>query len=376
MSVPFDGSDSRSSDQDINPGSEVTRELFLEWRSPRTGRSNPERMNNPVWEWLIRSRLHAYTANQKLAGPDSMDAGPCWCFNRFGQSSTPLPDGRTVLISGEHEDSYDPDFYIYNDVVVLHPDGRIDVFGYPKDVFPPTDSHSATLVGNRIIIIGNIGYPEQRKPGITPVFILSLGDFSISPAVTHGKPPGWLHKHTASLAEGSSILIQHGKLHRGGEQRTLVENIDDWRLDIANWRRERLTERKWQQWEIRRKDGKNNRLWELQIALWERKAGPDKEFKERMERLTQGYGVTPNLDLVINLYRPGVSHEPIEEVEGENRIFRIRVEGVVVRYVDDTWSIQMTVEGELPQETIDALTSDLVEKMIALENTSYELKRL
>jgi hypothetical protein len=141
----------------------LTPELFMRWRTPRFGRANPERMNNPVWEWLIRSRLSAYLAEQSFKVPLAMRAGPGWCFDRFGRSSTDLPDGRTILIAGEHEDYYDPDFYIYNDVVVLNPNGRIDIFGYPAEVFPPTDFHTATLVGDRIIIVGNLGHPEQRK---------------------------------------------------------------------------------------------------------------------------------------------------------------------------------------------------------------------
>jgi hypothetical protein len=100
------------------PDVSVTPELFTKWRSPRYGNANPERMNNPVWEWLVRCRVSAYWANEEFDGPSSFDAGPCWCFRRFGQSKTQLPDGRTVLIGGEHEDFYDPDFYIYNDVVV------------------------------------------------------------------------------------------------------------------------------------------------------------------------------------------------------------------------------------------------------------------
>jgi hypothetical protein len=36
----------------------------------------------------------------------------------------------------------------------------------------------------------------------------------------------------------------------------------------------------------------------------------------------------------------------------------------------------MTVEGELPQATIDALASDLWTKMTALENAPCELKQL
>src|SRR5256885_12843446 len=116
----------------------VTPELFREWRSPRFGQSNPERMNNPIWEWLIRSGFDAYSATERFNGPSALGAGPGWCFNRFGQSSTQLSDGRTVLIAGEHEDHYDPDFYIYNDVVILHPDRRMDIFGYPRKAFRPT----------------------------------------------------------------------------------------------------------------------------------------------------------------------------------------------------------------------------------------------
>ena len=65
------------------------------------GDSNPQRMNNPVWEWLIRSRFNAFLASERMDGPDAMEAGPGWCFDRFGQSSTELPDGRVVLIGGE-----------------------------------------------------------------------------------------------------------------------------------------------------------------------------------------------------------------------------------------------------------------------------------
>jgi hypothetical protein len=37
----------------------VTKDLFREWRSPRFGNANPQRMNNLVWEWLIKTRLNA-----------------------------------------------------------------------------------------------------------------------------------------------------------------------------------------------------------------------------------------------------------------------------------------------------------------------------
>src|SRR5262249_48253111 len=146
-------------------------------------------------------------------GPSALETGPGWCFDRFGQSSTTLGDGRTVLIAGEHEDSYDPDFYIYNDVVVRYPDDRIDIFNYPREVFPPTDFHTATLAGNRIVVVGTLGYRQDRKPGTTPVMVLDLDTFAFSPVVTSGTPPGWLSSHQAVLSpDGTSILIQKGNL--------------------------------------------------------------------------------------------------------------------------------------------------------------------
>src|SRR5262245_3818627 len=165
----MDDEDDDLEDADSKPDASVTAELFRQWRSPRYGRTNPERMNNPVWEWLVRTRISGYAANQEFEGPSSFDAGPCWCFQRFGQSKTQLTDGRVVLIAGEHEDFYDPDFFIYNDVVVKHPDSTFDIYGYPRHVFPPTDHHSATLVGDRIILIGSLGYTDERQPGVTQV---------------------------------------------------------------------------------------------------------------------------------------------------------------------------------------------------------------
>lgn len=362
---------------EITPDPSITRDLFLKWRSPRLGASNPELMTNPVWDWLVRSKANAYQATQRFNGPSAMDAGPGWCFDRFGQSKTQLPDGRIVLISGEHEDHYDPDFYIYNDVVVRHPNGGIEIFGYPRDVFPPTDFHSGTLVGHQIVIVGNLGYPEARKPGITQVLALDLANFAITSVQTSGASPGWIHGHTTSLSEDKrSIVLQSGKLDRGGEGGSLVENIDDWQLHLTNWSWERLTERRWLRWNVLRDDGQRNHLWEIQQAVWSRSVGWDKELREQLEQLEGELGMRTNLDLVETLFRPPIPHDSIAQAEDENNVFRTRIRGIVIRYVIEMHSIQVTVEGELDQPSVDAVTSDLVAKMSALENANFVLKQI
>ena len=344
MTNPASSSTNEPESQEVPLDPAITPELFRERRSPRFGRSNPERMNNPAWEWIIRSGLSAYEVNQRLNGPDSCDAGPCWCFQRFGQSSTSLPDGRVVLIGGEHEDYYDSDFYIYNDVVMRHPDGRLEIFGYPKDVFPPADFHSANLVGREIIIIGCLGYPEQRKVGATPVFRLDLDTFAISSVTTSGDAPGWIHEHTATLSDdGTSLLVRGGKVDRGLQAGSSVANLDDWQLHLAAGDWERLSERCWRRWEVRRKDGRPNHLWQFQQALWMEQLGLGKGSEDQLGELTDALslpsleeelGVRPDLGLFARLYRPNVAHEKMVEIEGEYGVYRIRVEGVVVRYVE------------------------------------------
>ncbi len=371
------------------PDASVTPKLFKHWRTPRFGRSNPERMNNPVWEWLVRCRVNAYGANEWFDGPSSFDAGPCWCFRRFGQSRTKLPDGRMVLIGGEHEDYYDPDFFIYNDVVVKRGDGDIEIYGYPEEVFPPTDSHTATLIDDEIIIIGCLGYRKQRKRG-TPVYRLDLQSFRIRKVDCTGTSPGWIYKHTAvHLRTENAIVVTGGKLDIGDEDRPSVENIDDWKFHLADHRWERLTKREWKRWDLRREDGRLNTLFEMHSAAnwkkwidnnWRPRQGtvfnPQTELDKEMNEFKKRHGFEPDLDLFAELYDPPVQHEKIPAVEDEFHVYRININGVTVRYNQDNWTVSVTVEGDLPTAITNAITSDLRTKLAALERTAYEVIRL
>jgi hypothetical protein len=364
---------------DSEPDASVTPDLFRAWRSPRFGRANPERLNNPVWEWLIRTRLSAYWANEKFS-PSLYGTGPCWCFRRFGQSKTRLPDGRVVLIGGEHEDFYDPDFYIYNDVVVRRPDESIEIYGYPKGIFAPTDSHSATLVDERIIIVGNLGYPVERKPGSTPVYSLDLKSFGISAVDCIGEAPGWLHKHNALYApDENAIVITGGLLVRDDDRPSFVENIDDWKLHLADQRWERMTRRRWKRWDVRRRDGLDTQLFWIGSA-WKLKGvsgqGISEMFEQGMQRLDDELGFRPDLDLYEKLFVPPIPHNRIPEREDEFRVCRIDVNGVTVRYSEQNAGVLITIEDDLPSSTADIVVSDFVDKVSALERAPYEVFRL
>lgn len=188
------------------PEKPLTREEFDLNRSRRAGRANPERFLPTFWSEQMRTAQ--YDAPKDIER-DNDRTKPIWTFHRNGRSFTPLPDGRLVLIAGEHEDSYDPDFCIYADVTVLDGKGGVDHFIYPEDVFPPTDFHTATLHDNQIWLIGTLSYADRRQEGVTQVLRLDLTDFSIYPVETSGDLPGWVFEHRACLRP-DGIMVTGG----------------------------------------------------------------------------------------------------------------------------------------------------------------------
>ena len=204
------------------PTQTITPEMFKKMSAPQEGASNPQICENPFYIEQIRSGKSGFFAKKDileaedaLSDDNIMDnGGPVWSFDRFGRTSTRLADGRWVLIAGEHEDHYDPDFHIYNDVTILDGKGGVTHFIYPNDVFPPTDFHSATLLDDSILLIGNLGYQQNRPEGVTQVLRVMLDDFSIHRVETTGQNPGWISQHRAHQ-DGDSIIVSGGKVDPG-----------------------------------------------------------------------------------------------------------------------------------------------------------------
>ena len=191
-------------------------------------------------DWWERT---PFPARERFAESCGEVAGPVWCADRFGQSLTLLPDGRAVQIGGEHEDYYDPDFCIYNDVFLFSPDRSVAIFGYPEKMFPPTDFHTATLAGGFIYAIGSLGYQGTRRFGETPVYRLDLDTFRMERVEAGGDVPGWIYRHRAeAVPDGIRVwggtIAEPGKAgDGGGAHRT---NAESFMLDLDRllWRRE------------------------------------------------------------------------------------------------------------------------------------------
>ena len=347
------------------PPPDMTRDEFLAWRCPREVSDNPTRMDNPVWQWLVRTGWDAERANEIFGGPSSADAGPMWCFDRMGKTETLLADGRIVHVSGEYEDFYHPEFYIYNDVTVIDPGGAISIFGYPRTIFPPTDFHTATLVGNAIIIVGGLGYSGQRTADTTPVYKLDLHTFSMSRVTTSGQNPGWIHDHTVELLDNGQTLVL-----RGGEvwpnNWAMAENIDCWALDLETSCWTRLTKRDWQRWAMVRTDNKQNRLRDTRSEAWHRTrnwSGSDSDWKHDAE---------PDLEALASLYRIDETVST-PETSDESNVYRIFIDGILVRFTEDMYAVCAMVEGRLSPERLSALQQHTLEMLKRIDKADYKI---
>ncbi|MFN7290000.1 MAG: ankyrin repeat domain-containing protein, partial [Pirellula sp.] len=213
---------------------ECTVDDYRSGCKPRFGDSNPEMMDVPFWKAMIRFGGNTYRAQIQF-DPNEEMGHPIWCFDRFGMSFTKLTDGRFVQIAGEHEDYYDPDFCIYNDVIVHNTSGRFKIYGYPKELFPPTDFHTATLVDDFIYIIGNLGYAKARRHGETPVYRLNTKTWAMEAVQTVGDNPGWIYKHKCRLEDGYRLVVNGGTictLSNGKESHDA--NTSEYELDLRS----------------------------------------------------------------------------------------------------------------------------------------------
>ncbi|CAB9511030.1 expressed unknown protein [Seminavis robusta] len=240
----------------------VSADDFADGCCVQFGDANPERVEDPFWKVMVQCGASAYSAFVQFESSAAESCRPIWSFDRFGKSCTLLPDGRFVEIAGEHEDYYDPDFAIYNDVVVHDGKGNCEFYSYPEEVFPCTDFHTATLVpsleeqlsqeeevaavagGSMIYIIGCVGYPQDRRPGFTPVFGLHVDTWKMERIETSGDMPGWIARHKAVYDPlSSSISITGGWIIVNPEEGRGVENKDEFTLNLQTraWTRKSAT---------------------------------------------------------------------------------------------------------------------------------------
>jgi len=136
---------------------------------------------------------------------------PAWNCYRYGISGNKYKN-QTIYIGGEQDEHYDPNFFIYNDVIVVDDVTQaIRVYGYPRDVFPPTDFHETFVIGDMIWMIGSLGYQMDRQSTIQ-VFRLHVPTMRMERVPVTGDLPPWMYFHegmpTCCLMDDDGFTIR------------------------------------------------------------------------------------------------------------------------------------------------------------------------
>lgn len=263
--------------------------------------------------------------------------------------------------------------------MILRANGSTEFYGYPTDIFPPTDFHSATLFGDEIFIIGGLRYPDERDPSATLVFRLQLSDFSMQVVKTCGNTPSWLYDHSAELDEARhTIVCSGGKVTHVPTGRT-VENLTTWEFDLTTNTCSSLETKPFQRWILVREDEGYNELWSIeQVARASRSARKD-DFSEKYRADFAARGHEVDADVFEARFTPPFAHTPIETADpyGDNyRVHRFVVEGAVVRISEEMHEIAVTVEGEMSPDLLASLESFGLETYSAIEGVPYKSIRL
>lgn len=361
-------------------------ENFAKFQSPQTHlNKNPTNLTNPYWQWVIQHRLSHQAILAVIPNTDPnlaekrnfgetfpiAELPPVWCYDRIGQSYTLLPDGREILIGGEFDDFYDPNFCIYNDVVVRYPNGNVEIFGYPTHVFPPTDFHTATLLGDKIYIIGSMGYFNQRHYAETPIFQLDIHTLQIERVETRNHI-GWINDHQA-IAKDGQILVSGGRIFDNDDS-PMRENFNTWAFNPKTLIWKNVTNRQWQGFWITRKDFLDLSVAQYDWLIYCLEHSDKFNSQEKVHEFEENTGLKPDIALYSQLFRPPIPHE-VEEQTVRNT-FVIYIDDIKIRYVIDSNYIQVYIEGKLPPHKVELLQENLRHKLSKLENMACEVKAL
>ncbi|MFC4996057.1 hypothetical protein [Rubritalea tangerina] len=298
-------------------------------------------MTNPFWSTVCRRSLMPIKPM-----PPSMSEffrlQAMLSYERFGMSETKLEDGRTILIAGEHEDYYDPDFFIYNDVIVKDANERFKSSAIPKTSFQPL-TFTVPLSSATVSTSLAPWLHRQAQEKDTPVYYLDLKDYTIH-QVNSGQAlagSSSMKRSTNSRPTPSPSIVGKRWIDSGD----IIDNFSKWQLKLDTKQWTLVEERPWSQFRFSRKDGESNLLFDVRLDMppidastFEDPDTPmDQETKEKKQKdiLKKVYErkskhssrpIKKPWTNSIDLASPHTLHPQTEE-EDEHSRFRLTVNG-------------------------------------------------
>ena len=129
---------------------------LLKKASVRLGMDNPEKVNNKMYKYIIQHPT--YNADKISKKFKLGTSRPIFSFKRSGQSMIKLKDGRKVYIGGSQGKDGDYNFNIYNDVIVIDKNGKIDIYLYPPYASPFIENAELEEINGKLKISGGKKY--------------------------------------------------------------------------------------------------------------------------------------------------------------------------------------------------------------------------
>jgi hypothetical protein len=75
-------------------------------------------------------------------------------------------------------------------------------------------------------------------------------------------------------------------------------------------------------------------------------------------------------------YAPPMAHEKLPDVDTHPLVFRRVVDGVLVRFVEESYAVSVIIEGRLPRDLVAVILDDARRKLSALEGAVYVTSRV
>jgi hypothetical protein len=58
---------------------------------------------------------------------------------------------------------------------------------------------------------------------------------------------------------------------------------------------------------------------------------------------------------------------------GEDKLLKVFIDGIAIRMKEEPWSVQVMVEGELPDEKLDAFKKGVLANLARLEGAAWQV---
>ncbi|MBA2540135.1 MAG: hypothetical protein H0V17_10910, partial [Deltaproteobacteria bacterium] len=120
-------------------------------------------------------------------------------------------------------------------------------------------------------------------------------------------------------------------------------------------------------------DGERSLLWEMRQLLWRTEHPQIKSSVDYRKNIVSATGRDPDLEQLRSLYQSPGSTVFEQREEDDFNVFRIELDGVIVRFTEESFRIAVMVEGQLSELRMRGLQQHVLARASALHASAWEV---